>query len=138
MEFSGLELMPKRISDNNNTSTAPEIDSANLAVLFESIDNPVWSIDKDGLLVACNNVFTEFFRSRFKKEAKIGMQVFEEIPPIDIAEWKLLFDRAIEGEKVTAESKLCINKATYYFDIIVTPIINVRKKIVGQLFLATI
>jgi PAS domain S-box-containing protein len=138
IELTRLEFMPKRIqvNENNIINESLENGNANLAILIENIDNPVWSIDLHGRLVNYNIVFKDFFKNRFNIEAKPGLQIFEEIPFKEISEWKLLFDRAMIGEKLNAESKVKINNVNYYFDILVNPIFNNEKKIIGAVFIS--
>jgi len=124
------------ITSNKVIKENLEINQANLDILIESIDNPAWSVDSKGRLMGFNRVFKDYFIKRFKNNPEIGTSIFKSKSYKDVIEWKKLFDRAMQGEKQTASTKVEINNTIYNYEVLANPILDKSFKIVGVAFIS--
>lgn len=68
---------------------------ANLAALFESTTDMIWSVDRQGNLQACNLAFRKTFWLTFHVEPQLGTTMHQCITPEFEHQWQDYYDRAI-------------------------------------------
>lgn len=123
------------ITTSNKITEKLDINRTNLNILIDSINNPAWSLDKDGCLLAFNNIFYDYFILRFGQNPEIGMSVFKTLAPEDVSDWKTLFERAIEGKKLVTETSFKIKGVDHYYELIVNPIYDNNHIVIATAFI---
>jgi len=76
---------------------------ANLEALIESTDDLVWAMDPCLLLINFNRAFKMYIESNYGTLAAPGIDLRELLPPERMALLSPLFDRALRGERFSAE-----------------------------------
>jgi PAS domain S-box-containing protein len=112
-----------------------EIDNNNIEILFESLENPVWSVNAEGYLTAFNKAFRNYLLLKYRKDAFVGMNLASLINNDPLADWGYLLQKSLKGEKAKAETKLEYNKKLHFFEVIAQPIYD-RHLIVGVAFIS--
>ncbi|WP_296618282.1 PAS domain S-box protein [Marivirga sp.] len=80
--------------------------------LINGTQNLIWSINKDYKLLACNQAMRDRFRNDLKFDLEIGQNMLE-IPLLNeeyLKNWKILYDRCLEGEAINIEIPPTENK----------------------------
>jgi PAS domain S-box-containing protein len=119
----------------NYSMDSLDVDNNNIEILFESIENPVWSVNSEGFLTAYNRAFRNYLLLKYRKQPYVGMSLESLIANDPLADWKQLFLKSLKGEKSKAETKLEYDKKLHYFEVISQPIFD-NKIIAGVSFIS--
>lgn len=123
------------ISANKAVQEKLDISRANLNILIENIDNPTWSLDNNGHLMAFNSVFRKYFSLNFGTIVEIGLPIFEVTENVDLQKLKALFDKALSGEKISKEIKVKLDGTLHYQNVVINPILDKEDKVIGTAFI---
>lgn len=99
---------------------------ANLSALIESLNSPIWAIDKNYSIITYNNFIKKNYEQFTGREFKSGISAFDTMPENLTQLWKENYDAAFAGGKHSFEINL--NKITLM--IYLNPIIS-EDKIIG-------
>ncbi|HVO69224.1 MAG TPA: PAS domain S-box protein, partial [Aggregatilineaceae bacterium] len=84
---------------------------ANLSALIENTDDIVWSVDADYRIITMNSSLRRTFLQSFGVALKPGMRTTDYLPAEDQADRKMLYDRALHGDRTTVERHYEYGKA---------------------------
>jgi PAS domain S-box-containing protein len=105
-------------------------------ILFESIDNPIWIVDREGKLVSYNKAFVKIFKFRFKIEPEKGLYMLN-LPLYNTFNlWKELYNTALNGTNNSSEFKLKEDSLTSFYHVEASPI-SIKGNIEGVIFVST-
>ncbi|MBN1205189.1 MAG: PAS domain S-box protein [Myxococcaceae bacterium] len=93
--------------------------------LVESTDDLIASLDSEGRLLTVNSAFKAVFQERFGQEPRPGElleQLFPPEYPEHLEHWKLIFPRALQGERIRFEDSYTVQGQPRTVEICVTPI----------------
>jgi diguanylate cyclase (GGDEF)-like protein/PAS domain S-box-containing protein len=79
---------------------------ANLAALIESVEDLVWSVDREYRLTVFNRKLKEHIKQTFGIDAIVGMTPKDLLPSSNAALWPPLYDRALSGNSFRSEFPL--------------------------------
>ena len=103
---------------------------ASIDAIFENSTDLIWSVDGHLKLISFNNSFYESTKLFYGTYAEQGSDVLEYLPADLRMRWKILYQRALNGEhffEETCDDSLGIK---FYFDVSFNPIV-VNKKVEG-------
>ena len=76
-----------------------------LLALLENTDDSVAQLDLDGRIVVANASARAVFSARVGREPRDGDSWTESVEPAEAARWRERFERALSGDRVTAEER---------------------------------
>ena len=79
---------------------------ANIAALFESVTDMIWSVDRQYRLLTFNTALAENFRKNYGTEAFVGAAPEDLLPPDRAAKWPLLYERVFAEGAFSQEYSL--------------------------------
>jgi PAS domain S-box-containing protein len=77
---------------------------ADVTALIENTTASIWSVDCDFRYIRFNSHFRRQVEARIARPPAVGMRLEEVLPPDELAERKLLYERALAGERFTRET----------------------------------
>lgn len=109
----------------------PSQAAANLQALLESTDDPIWSVDRQGRLIAFNAALRTDILQRFQTEPAIGMCLHSLFPPEKAPLWEGFYRRAlVEGPFESEYTTLSGNVFAFRF----SPIVRGKRRIGVAIF----
>ncbi|NLT50391.1 MAG: PAS domain S-box protein [Ignavibacteria bacterium] len=93
---------------------------ASLSALIESVDSPIWSIDKNYKFITFNNFIKKNYKDYTSHDLNSRISALDSMNESLAKFWKEKYNIALAGEKHSFE--LCLNKTT--LDIYLNPIIS--------------
>jgi PAS domain S-box-containing protein len=121
--ISGLIVSTRNISERKKSEEElVESKYRMTAVLENSIDS-IWSIDNEFKLVAFNKNYKDITEELTASEVTIGMKVFENLEAESKMVWKGLYERALTGERFTADMTAFYRGADHIHEISFNPIV---------------
>jgi PAS domain S-box-containing protein len=112
----------RKLLFENFSMESIEIDSNNLEILFENLENAIWSVNSEGYLTAFNKAFKNYLLLKYRKQAHIGMNLARLIADDPLADWNQLLTKSLKGEKSKTETKLEYKKRLHFYEISALPI----------------
>ncbi len=104
---------------------------ANLAILIESTDDLIWSVDLDYRYLTFNRNVQQHIRQTYGTEIRVGATPEECMPAERAAFWKLLFNRALAEGPFRQELLLADGKT---YELALNPIVNEGEKVGVSVF----
>ncbi|MFN8384002.1 MAG: PAS domain S-box protein [Anaerolineales bacterium] len=96
---------------------------ANLSALIENTDGSIWAVDKQYGLIIGNREFHRNVSAVLGRRLEMGESVLLPIfPPEANAEWQRYYDRALQGESFTNETRTRFRDAPHYIEYRFSPI----------------
>ena len=135
--ITGLIGIGRNITDLKIAELQIIDNQANLTAVIESTKNSVWSIDKNYKLTTLNSYFKKSFKTFFKKDVSIGMNILEVLPEKEKQKWEELYKRAFIGEQLIKEFHYIKNKTKIFFENYVNPVIDKHYNITGVTVFST-
>lgn len=133
-QWMGSRLLQEMITGNKSEKST-SFSTEKLQLLLSSVDNPIWSTDNAGLLTAYNKCFENYFTTFFHEGPKEGINILEIFKRDNYTDWFNLYEKALNGEKVKAETKLEFGNNYHYFEIVASPLAE-KNKVSGCVFIA--
>jgi PAS domain S-box-containing protein len=125
--ITDLKIAEQQIIDNQ----------ANLTAVIESTRNSIWSVDRNFRLTTLNTYFKKFFKTFFRKDISIGLNILEVLPEKEKQKWEEIYRRALMGEQLIQEFIYNKNRAKIYFENFINPIIDKHNNITGVTVFST-
>ncbi len=91
------------ITDQKAVAFDLETSRASLSSLVEHTRGLIWSVDRDGILINSNNQFRQALWRQTGKTIAEGNSVYDFFGENEGRQWKHYFNRALEGDRFTAE-----------------------------------
>ena len=107
---------------------------ANLAVLIETADDAIWSVDLDGRLIEFNKAFERLISHITDHRVEKGKQAFDYVSEDRTLFWRSIFERAVKGESFSFEHHYETPGVVLDTDIRVSPIRSEKNRITGVAF----
>nr|WKN34992.1 PAS domain S-box protein [Tunicatimonas sp. TK19036] len=138
----------QNITDQKKALNEAQYQKSQLESLIENIDDAIWSIDAENRLMLGNSAFYMAIRRLYKTEIRPGQKLEEQVtqenfmrafrdtanPQDFLTKWYQYQERALLGEKLTAE----INYPFRFGDICIrtsfNPIFDANKQVIGITF----
>ncbi|MDF1738200.1 MAG: ABC transporter substrate-binding protein [Verrucomicrobiales bacterium] len=80
-----------------------ETSRSSLSSLVEHTRGLIWSVDREGILISSNTQFRQALWRRTGKTIAEGDSVFDFFEEHERRQWELYFERALQGDRFTAE-----------------------------------
>jgi PAS domain S-box-containing protein len=129
--ITGLIGIGRNITDLKEAEQQIIENQANLTAIIESTKNSVWAIDKKYRLITLNTYFKKFFKSFYKKDIKLGINILDVLPENERLKWKEIYKRAFKGEQWIQNDHYIRYRTDIYFEYYINPIVNKNKNISG-------
>lgn len=108
--------------------------SANLNIIINNTDDPIWSVDKDLRLIVFNQAFAGMIQQFFGFKPEIGQAVFDAIVAHghpDQSECRNHFLQALTGLKIRFERVYEFENRHVYMDYFISPLVNAEGEVTG-------
>jgi PAS domain S-box-containing protein len=119
-----IQSLEKELSDMRSSHN-PEGDSRSdisCAVLLDSIQEPVWAVDRTSSVIIANGAFKKVFLDVCGIDFSIGDN-FIRFLPVDLQElWGGFIERVFRGENFSTEQEFTAGETTQYYEFIFNPI----------------
>jgi PAS domain S-box-containing protein len=102
-----------------------------LLSVFESTDDPVFSLDPQGHLLTCNAAAKQVYLASYGQEPTVGQPYFRESVPELRASWEPRLARALTGQRQRYEDSYELGGSRHTFDINVCPVHGPEGRITG-------
>ncbi|MBN2212956.1 MAG: PAS domain S-box protein [Bacteroidales bacterium] len=133
-KLTGLIAIGRDVTDLKQAEQQITDSQANLQTVLESTGNAIWSLDKGYRITTANTHFQEFFKFYYKKEIKTGDPFLSLLPDTQKSKWKKIINKAFKGEKWTQDEYFSSDELITYYELSVSPVINLNNKISGVTF----
>jgi PAS domain S-box-containing protein len=104
--------------------------SALLESLINHESDTYFAMDSNYKILVVNDVLRNRFLAN-KIELKPGVNILENLPQEALELWKARYDKALAGERQLFKEERKVADKTLYLDVIVEPIRDAEKKIIG-------
>lgn len=129
----GLSVYFTDITEQKELKDALVKHEHNLNALINTTNDLIWSLDTDYRLLSANNSYIAIIKQFTGRAINIGDRVIDtNVPAEQVTLWKGYFDRAFDGEQVTAvdEYELGGNSSSYW-ETSFNPIVDEHGSIMG-------
>ena len=99
----GIVTASEDITDFKASRAALIESQSSLAAILENTNDPIWSLDRECRLRTFNTAFADFFTPVLGIEPTQGSSWWELPSETAATPWRQLYQRALEGERFTAE-----------------------------------
>jgi PAS domain S-box-containing protein len=118
-------------AQNRQIQQALAQNQATLQAVLNSSKDRIYAIDREHRLVIFNETVAQIIRDKFKKEVKIGDNIFDYVYDAAKAERKASYERAFAGEQYTSEQIVRNPDGDRYVITTYTPIRNAFGEVVN-------
>jgi PAS domain S-box-containing protein len=122
--FSGVNFSSRDITNRMRREEDLKNSRSNLFALIENTDDYIWSVDKEGVLIAFNKNFRMMYRELYKKEVFIGMRTMDTPDQLEKQFWMEILSHGKSGKRVKKEYDLKVGRASRNYEISFNPIID--------------
>lgn len=129
-EIYGLSVFSRDVSKHLRAVDEMMKKSALLESLINHESDSYFAMDNNYKILVVNDVLKNRFLAN-KIELKPGVNILENLPKEALDLWKDRYDKALAGERQQFKEERKVADKTLYLDVIVEPIFNAEKKIIG-------
>ena len=104
---------------------------AKLEALIENTNDGIWSVDTHLNVTTVNTSLQDISKTYLEQEIKPGDNFIEQLPEKFRAHWREIFEKVLQGDRITEEFSLELLHTTIYFELSANPIVNSRGVIKG-------
>jgi PAS domain S-box-containing protein len=126
----GLSVFSRDVSKHHRALDDMMKKSALLESLINHESDTYFAIDSNYKVLVVNDVLKNRFLAA-KIELKPGVNILEKLPKESLELWQSRYDKALAGEKLRFKEDRKVGDKMLYLDVVVEPIFNAEKKIVG-------
>ncbi len=112
----GIDVTERHVAEE-----ALHASQANLAALFDSVKDPIWSVDREYRLLAFNRALDAHFQKSYGTAARVGAGPTDLLPPERASMWPSLYERAIATGAFVQEYNLPDGRT---LDLALNPIVQ--------------
>jgi len=106
-------------------------DEGKIIALLDSIQEPLWSIDRNYKILAYNTAFRKLIRNSYGLDLDPGDN-FIRYTPVELQPlWSGFFERAFRGENFSAEQELLVDGRIQYYEFIFNPMEATDGSLIG-------
>ena len=128
----GIFILSMDITERKQAEEALRRSAANQLGLIESSDDQMWSVDAQYRLIVGNAAFRRHTEQVLGRALKPGESVLQEAIPLELRdEWARYFNRALAGERFSAEVSMGLAQPTHYREICFNPINDAEGRAIG-------
>jgi PAS domain S-box-containing protein len=129
-EIYGLSVFSRDVSKHHRAVNEMMKKSALLESLINHESDTYFAMDTNYKILVVNDVLRNRFLAN-KIELKPGVSILENLPKEALDLWKDRYDKALAGERLHFKEERKVADKTLYLDVIVEPIRDAEKKIIG-------
>lgn len=111
------------ITERKKREETLRLRETNLVSLINNRDESIWSIDNKYKLVIFNNFFRDECFASYNVELQNGMNALSILPAHLSHLWKVKYDKALLGRRVTFEYSNMVGQELHYYEVFLNPII---------------
>lgn len=104
---------------------------ANCAALIENIHDLIWSVDRDHVLISCNQAFRDHLAQTYGVCAQLGTRVYDALTPDHPGLWPSLYNRALREGPFRTEYLVEDGRC---FELVFSPILENGQAIAVSVF----
>ena len=131
-EVDGVALVGRDVTDRVEAERAVRAREATLRSIFESTQDHLWLLDRDGYVLACNAAAAEFAERRFGQRPAPGSRMTDFADPEERALLEDTMARALAGETVAGEVSVGEpDGSKQYFNIQLNPVRDGEGRVTG-------
>jgi PAS domain-containing protein len=128
----GLAVFFRDITKEKNGELERHQNEQNLLSLINNTEDLMWSVDCDFKYYIFNEPYRNNYKKRFGDDVYIGKcALHERHGPEHIMKWKLLYEKALQGETFTIDMEYLIDNEASFATVRFNPIYDANKNIIG-------
>ena len=110
------------ITQSKKSEQALKASESNLNALINNREEAIWSIDNEYRLVICNEYFKKAYKMAYNIDLFIGINLIENLPSNQVAQWKPKYKTAMSGKSITFQFEETIQGTKYNYQVYLNPI----------------
>lgn len=111
---------------------------AKLSGLINNANDFIWAIDSSYRLTVINDNFRDTYRETYQVDLVLGDSVLEIVHPHLSGQWRSLYTRALNGERIVEQHVMGDGDTQQFFDVFLHPIKQEQQVIGAAVFLRDI
>ncbi|MEQ9438227.1 MAG: PAS domain-containing sensor histidine kinase [Cyclobacteriaceae bacterium] len=138
----------QNITAQKKTLVETQYQKAQLESLIENVDDAIWSVDRENRLMLGNSAFYQAMQRLYKADIQPGQKIHEQVtyekfirvfrsdaqPELFLNEWNHYQERALQGEKLTAEIQYPFRFGNISIRISFNPVFDALQQVIGITF----
>ncbi len=120
----GVAVFGRDITTHKYTEEALKTSQSNISALIENTTDSIWSVDRNHRIITFNSNIKNSFLKTYGVHLRIGAHSSELVPGEVYEFWKALYDRTLNGERISFDHDYEENGQKHYIEISLNPILR--------------